>query len=94
MKERYSDFLKRTILVPFLRNEKLKTFESVSEEGARKLQDMVEDFTAAKTHAKRQKILSEYAASINAENTGSAFYKAMFGMMLNLRREVYNSADL
>jgi hypothetical protein len=83
-----------SFLVPFLRNEELKTFENVSEDDISRLNETVEKFTAAKTYAERQKILSEYEASIDIKDNGSAFYKAMLGMMLNLRRDAYSSGGV
>ena len=91
MREVYFGPLGRSVLVPFLKSGELETFPEISEDDISKLNDTVEKFTAAKTSAARQKILSDYAASIDDKDGGSGFYKAMFGMLLNLRREVYKS---
>lgn len=92
MKEFY--FHGRRVLIPFLRPEELKTFESVSEDGINKLNDTIEKFTAAQTYAESQKILVDYVSDIDAKNTANTFYKSMLSMLLNLRRNVHNSETL
>ncbi|MFZ3077707.1 MAG: hypothetical protein WA139_04585 [Candidatus Aenigmatarchaeota archaeon] len=79
------------VLVPFLNSAEMKTFPEISKDDIDRLNDAVKKFTAAKTYAKSQKILSDYVASIDAKNPANTFYKSMLGMMLNSRQEVYKS---
>lgn len=78
-------------MVPFLRSEELKTFEIVSEDGMRKLINAAEKFTEAKTFIARQMILDDYKNGIDTGDAAGGFYKAMFGMTLGLRHELYSS---